>query len=318
MLRVGSHKSHEANELPAEAPLANVLESNPESRWGERERMTLIDRVQKWREEGRRQSLEKGIEQGRREGFERGRREGIELGIQEGVERGRMAGERELVSWLVARRIGAAAAVHFVPVLNRLSEEERVRAITQLPTHNKFADIRDLDAVDSAEELEELAESVAEWVAQTDASELVDRFRKWVHLVVAPHLYFARGTREPGILGEPAAPILTVFEQSRQLDEEIDEQWFNEGLERGRRWGVEDGWRKGIEAGMQQGLEQGWTEVERRLVEGLIAEKFDPGDAETLAPVLGSPSAPDRMLVIGDVVLDCGTAEEVVARMGDG
>ena len=39
--RVGSHKSHEANELPAEAPLANVLESNPESCWGGRVRMTL-------------------------------------------------------------------------------------------------------------------------------------------------------------------------------------------------------------------------------------------------------------------------------------
>ena len=229
-----------------------------------------------------------------------------------------MAGERKLVSWLVARRIGAAAAVHFVPVLNRLSGKERVRAIAQLPTHNKFADIRDLDAVDSAEELEELAGSVAEWVAGTGAPELEDRFRKWVHLVVAPHVYFARGTREPGILGEPAAPILTVLEQSEKLDEEINEQWFNEGLGRGRRRGVEDGWRKGIEAGIQQGLEQGWMEVERRFVEGLIAEKFDLGDAETLAPVLGSPSAPDRMPVIGDAVLDCRTAEEVAARMGDG
>ena len=97
----------------------------------------------------------------------------------------------------------------------------------------------------------------------------------------------------------------------------IDEQWFNEGLERDRRRGVEDGWRKGIDAGMQQGLEQGRMAVERRLVEGLIAEKFDPGDAETLAQVLGSPSAPDRMPVIGDAFLDCGTAEEVAARMGD-
>lgn len=180
--------------------------------------MTLIDRVQKWREEGRRQSLEKGTEQGRREGFERGRREGIELGIPEGVQQGRMAGERKLVSWLVAQRIGAAAAVHFVPVLNRLSEEECIRAIAQLPTHNGFADIRDLDAVDSAEELEELAESVADWVAQTGAPELEDRFRKWVHLAVAPHVHFARGTPEPGILGEPAAPILTVFEHGTFLD----------------------------------------------------------------------------------------------------
>lgn len=173
--------------------------------------MTLIERARRWGEERKQRWLEKGIDQGRLEGFERGRLEGIELAVPEGVEQGRMAGERQLVARLVARRIGGAAAVHFLPVLNKLSEGERIRAIAQLPPHGKFADIRELDAIDS----------------------------------------------------------------------------------------------------------RGWMEVERKLVEQLIAEKFGPGAAENLAPVLGSPSAPDRMPAIADAVLDCGTAEEFTARIAD-
>ena len=67
----------------------------------------------------------------------------------------------------VARRIGAAATVHLVPVLNRLSAEERQghRAVANA---QQFADIGDLDAVDAPEELDELAESVADWVAHRD------------------------------------------------------------------------------------------------------------------------------------------------------
>ena len=279
--------------------------------------MTLIERARRWGEERKQRWLEKGIEQGRREGLERGRREGIELGIPQGVEQGRMAGERQLVSRLVARRIGGAAAVHFLPVLNRLSPRERIRAIAQLPPHSKFADIRELDAVDSPEELEELAESLADWVERTGAPELRDRFRKWIDLVLAPRVYLARGTRRPGIPGEPAAAIMTAVEQSQEWGEELDEQWFGEGVERGRRKGVEEGWRKGIALGMAQGVEQGWMEVERKLVEQLIAEKFGPGAPGNLAPVLGSPSAPDRMPAIADAVLDCETAEEVAARMAD-
>ena len=278
--------------------------------------MTLIDRARRWGEERNQQWIEKGIEQGRREGFERGRLEGIELGIPQGVEQGRIAGERKLVSRLVPRRIGVAAAVHFLPVLNRLSEEERIRAIAHLPPHNRFADIRELDAVGSPEELEELAESLADWVERTGAPELMDRFRKWVDLVLAPAVYFARGTREPGILGEPAATIPTVVEQSRKWGEELDEQWFGEGVERGRRKGVEEGWWKGIALGMAQGVEQGWMEVERSLVERLVAEKFGPA-AENLAPVLAGLSDPDRMPAIADAVLDCETAEEFAARIAN-
>ena len=71
----------------------------------EQAEMTLIERVRTWREEDRRQWL------------------------KEGVERGRIEGERELVYRLVARRFGSGALDRLVPVLDPLSDPERIAAV---------------------------------------------------------------------------------------------------------------------------------------------------------------------------------------------
>lgn len=279
--------------------------------------MTLIDRVRKWREEERRQWLEKGIEQGRPEGFERGRLEGIELGIPEGVERGRIEGERQLLSGLVERRIGVAAAAYFLPTLSRLSEGERIRAIARLPAHNKFAGIAEIEAVDSLEELDELTETLADWVERAEAPELLDCLRHWVAVAGWGGSPFPGSDAEAPAPGEAAAEIARLIEWVRNGDEELNRQWFREGVEEGRRKGVEKGWLKGIGLGMAQGVEQGWVDVERELVELLVAEKFGPGAADHLAPVPGSVTDAERTAAIADAVLDCETVEELTARMAD-
>ena len=74
---------------------------------------TLLERVRKWGEEERKQWLEEGVEQGRREG----------------VEKGRIEGERDLVYRLVARRFGPDTAERLVPVLDPLSDPERIVAV---------------------------------------------------------------------------------------------------------------------------------------------------------------------------------------------
>lgn len=63
----------------------------------EQAKMTLIDRMRKWREED--------------------------------VERGRVEGERELVRRLVSRRFGPTTADRLVPVLDPLSDRERIVAV---------------------------------------------------------------------------------------------------------------------------------------------------------------------------------------------
>ena len=70
---------------------------------------TLIERSRKWGEELNRQWLEKGITQG--------------------IERGRVEGERELVQRLAVRRFGQDSAEQLVPVLDAISDPERIATI---------------------------------------------------------------------------------------------------------------------------------------------------------------------------------------------
>ena len=276
---------------------------------------TVMERSRKWGEERNRRWFEKGIEQGRREGFEKGRREGVELGIPHGVERGRREGEREFVSRLVARRIGAATAVHFLPVLDRLAERDRIAAIAQLPLRNRFSDVAELDELRSPEELEELAESLAAWVERAGAPELLDRYRDWVTMVLAPRVSLAGGTVTPRTVNE--ADLTTVIGRARKWGEELDWQWFDSGVERGRREGVDKGWLKGVGLGMAQGIERGWIEAERTLVERLVTEKFGEVAAEQLVPVLAGLSEPERFASIANAVLDCETVDGFMARAVD-
>jgi hypothetical protein len=74
---------------------------------------TLLERVQKWGEQERQQWL----------------KEGVELGFEQGIERGRIDGERDLVRRLVSRRYGPEAADQLVPVLEELSDPDRIAAV---------------------------------------------------------------------------------------------------------------------------------------------------------------------------------------------
>ena len=94
--------------------------------------MGLYERARRWAEEDRQQWLEEGIAQG----VKRGRREGIEKGIAQGVKRGRREGiekgiarQRALVRRLAARRFGPEIEERLVPVLDDLSDPERIAAI---------------------------------------------------------------------------------------------------------------------------------------------------------------------------------------------
>lgn len=68
---------------------------------------TLLERVQEWGEQERQQWL------------------------KEGLERGRIDGERDLVRRLVSRRYGPEAADQLVPVLDPLSDPDRISAVAE-------------------------------------------------------------------------------------------------------------------------------------------------------------------------------------------
>lgn len=73
---------------------------------------TLAERVKRWGDELNQEWLAKGLEQGR------------EQGIAQGLER-----ERALVRGLAARRFGSGVAQRLAPLLEQLSDADRIAAV---------------------------------------------------------------------------------------------------------------------------------------------------------------------------------------------
>jgi hypothetical protein len=92
--------------------------------------------------------------------------------------------------------------------------------------------------------------------------------------------------------------------------EETVREWTREWLEQGRAQGIE----QGIEQGRAQGIEQGRHE-ERALLCRLAARKFDDGAAEALAAALAGVTDPDRLARVGDWIIECASASDLLARV---
>ena len=86
----------------------------------EEEMATLAERVRKWGDELNQQWLEKGIEKG------------IERGIEQGIEQGRQQGERQMVFRLAAHRFGPGIAEQLAPLLDQLSDPDRIAAVATM------------------------------------------------------------------------------------------------------------------------------------------------------------------------------------------
>ncbi len=110
----------------------------------------------------------------------------------------------------------------------------------------------------------------------------------------------------------PAAgqdPVAQLQETQTMLEENI-QAWTGKWLEKGRAEGLE----QGIEKGRAQGLEQ-----ERALLCRQAARKFDAGAAEGLAAALAGVADADRLARVGDWIIECATAADLLARVrGDG
>ena len=109
------------------------------------------------------------------------------------------------------------------------------------------------------------------------------------------------------------------------LEENVRE-WTREWLEQGRAQGIEQGRAQGIEQGRTEGIEQGRTEgIEQGRTEGIEQErallcrqagrKFDAGAAEGLAAALAGVTDPDRLAQVGDWIIECVTAADLLARV---
>ena len=150
------------------------------------------------------------------------------------------------------------------------------------------------------------------------------------HLTQAFVTWLRQGLRFAGPLPSGEGDPLTRLQETQTMLEENVREWTRELLEQGRAQGIEQGRAQGVEQGRAQGIEQGRAQgveqgraqgieqgrhEERALLCRLAARKFDAGAAEGLAAALAGVTDPDRLARVGDWIIECATASELLARV---
>ena len=105
-----------------------------------------------------------------------------------------------------------------------------------------------------------------------------------------------------GRLPSGAGDTLARLEEAQTMLEETLGEWTREWLERGRAEGIE------------QGRDEGRDE-ERALLCRQAARKFDGAAAEGLAAALAGVTDPERLGRVGEWIIECATAEDLLARV---
>ena len=117
--------------------------------------------------------------------------------------------------------------------------------------------------------------------------ELGQAFRAWVAQVLLPRRF--RGTLPES---------LPRLEEMQTMLEETVREWTADWVAEGR----------------EQGLEQGRAE-ERALLCRQAARKFGAATGERLSAALAEVADPDRLAEVGDWIIECGTAAELLTRV---
>ena len=126
------------------------------------------------------------------------------------------------------------------------------------------------------------------------------------HLARAFMAWLRRGLREGGRLPPAAGDALAQLQETETMLEETVREWTREWLEQGRD--------EGIKQGRDEGIKQGRDE-ERALLCRQAARKFDGAAADELAAALAGVADPERLGRVGDWLIECATASDLLARV---
>lgn len=158
-----------------------------------------------------------------------------------------------------------------------------------------------LEQAGSQTQLEELGASLADWLRRIGETELLDSFEAWITQVLEERTG-PRGRRDLNIGTEEDSGMSSVLaERVRRWGDELNQQWLEKGIRQGRREGIRQGRREGIRR-------------ERALILRLAGRRFGSPAAERLAPLLGELSDHERIAAVADAVIECETAEDLLAR----
>ena len=106
---------------------------------------------------------------------------------------------------------------------------------------------------------------------------------------------------------EESGALRTTLEQRFQALRDAD-------VARGEKRGLERGEKRGLARGLERGLARG-LERERQLLVRQVGRKFGPDVADLAAGLLAGTGDPDRLLDVGEWILDCHTGSELLARL---
>ena len=119
-----------------------------------------------------------------------------------------------------------------------------------------------------------------------------------------------------------------LAEQVREWTEEWVEEGREQGIAQGREQGIAQGREQGIAQGREQGIAQGREQgiaqgiaqgraEERALLCRQAERKFDAATARRLAAALEDVAGAGRLAEVGDWIIECGTATDLLARVSD-
>ena len=165
-------------------------------------------------------------------------------------------------------------------------------ADADLPADNLVSALIALEKTRDAACVGEALRALSDLLRAQGDDHLTRAFVTWLH----------QGLRVAGPLPAGEGDPLTQLQETQTMLEENVREWTREWLE------------QGIEQGRAQGIEQGRHE-ERALLCRQAARKFDADAAEGLAAALGGVTDPDRLARVGDWIIECATASELLARV---
>ena len=175
-------------------------------------------------------------------------------------------------------------------------------ADADLPADNLVSALIALEKTRDAARIGEALRALSDLLRAQGDEHLTQAFVTWLH----------EGLRVAGPLPAGEGDPLTALQETQTMLKENVREWTREWLEQGRVQGRS----QGIEQGRAQGIEQGRHEqTKRALLCRLAARKFDAGAAEGLAAALAGVTDPDRLARVGDWIIECATASELLARV---
>ena len=177
-----------------------------------------------------------------------------------------------------------------------------------LPADNLVSALVGLERARDASGLDAALRALGELVRAAGDEHLRRAFGAWLRARLGASGRLPAGADDP----------LARLEEAQTMLEETLGEWTREWLERGRDEGRAEGIEQGRDEGRAEGIEQGRDEgraEERALLCRQAARKFDGAAAEGLAAALAGVTDPERLGRVGEWIIECATAEDLLARV---